>query len=274
MEEEGIVTDQDDLDTSILSDEELQTRLEGPTEEKPEEVAEVKEPEQEKEVVEPEKVVLEKSEYDKIQQQLKDKELFIQRRNTEIGDLRKQLEAKRQTLENELETFDQFDPRGIAQREIQLAQTTQQLADLQVKEVIETNRVVLKDRYPNFQELVDDMSEIATGDLKGLGYDDTTISQLLSGFKANPYAEQTGTLLNLADRARLNRENRELKSKLKDLEKQPEEVLKKVEKAFNTRPTVTASAGQASASKQVVASDQISILSDAELEEMIKKGGV
>lgn len=205
---------------------------------------------------EPEPVV---PEVEKLAKQVADKEAFIQQRNAEIGEYRKQIDTLQQQLarvnQEEIDDLYAMNPSEAVNQVLAIRENKAQIERLQMLADIKQNEVTVKTFVPDFEELMDDMVET----LKELKYD----PDIIQNFRSNPYADQPAIVVNLAARAKLAKENRALKAEIEQLKKAPGEVLKKVEQA--ARQSLTAATGKAGGSAAIT-SKQVHQMTAAELD--------
>jgi len=228
-------------------------------EEKPGEVAEEVKEEIKEEVKEGEEK--EPTPEEKTAKQISDKEAFIQRQAAEIGELRK----KEATLRDELAAFNQADndelyqvnPTEAVNQVLAAREKEAEIVRLNQTSAVKQSEMLTKQNVPDFEEYLDDMAEIMK--------DQKTDPDFIRQFKANPYFLPPPVLVNLASTAKLAKENKALKVEIETLKKQPDEVLKRVEKA--ARQTITGSTGKAGAAH--ISGKQVTVMSNAELEELL-----
>lgn len=219
-------------------------------------------------------------ENEKLSAQVEQQERFIQQRNTQFGDLRKELVQIKAALQNGLKEKAEVDPLAAMEDKQQIDLINQKLGEIDgqqatMNRVHETQKIVLANIKPSevpFEELV--------GTLKA----DGVSAEWLRTFETNPYAAQATTgdfIIQLHRRVRAESLLRKVVAAYQKLEaegKQPkvaakptktETVLKNVEKALRTGPSVTAAAG-GGASKELYDVDPTK-MSDKEIEEALKK---
>lgn len=227
---------------------------------KPAETTKVEEP------VKPDDITVLKTQVEKLEKRLKDKDDFINRRNAEIGELRKKATLNREVLSEKIFT----DPVGAFQ-DMQVANDAQkEISRIETSQFIDINKKAVLDAMPNFETLKDTIFEIAKED--GLP------EQNLAAFKENLYAEPAEVLYILGKRAEqriaINARDKELsdlRNKIKELEGKPDALLQKIEKASNSN-SLTGKSGGAGNSKDVVLNKPLHQLSQAELRKIIDGG--
>ena len=289
MEAQAIVIEKPEtvtqaVETASVPDEQLDAILSGtqeqeekpPVEKEPEkkEAAPAQEPEKKPEEPPKETVTLSKEEHEKLLKQVKDKEAFIQRQAAEVGERRKreqQLLSEMENLKGIIRDKSIEDPLAAHQAAALLQSHNNELQQIHMRDGIERNKAATLQVVPTFDTLVDDMAEIAKSD----GIND----ELVQAFRSNPYAEDPGTLINLAKRAEAARAIKErdteiaaLKTRIAELEKKPGQVVKNIEKALKEGPTITSGSGQATSVKTPIEPTQLALMTDEELDKFIKEG--
>lgn len=207
----------------------------------------------------------EEAKAEKLAKQVADKEAFIGKQTTEIGELRRQAAALQEQLaqvnKDDLNARYYDDPAATVNEVLAIREQEAQVQQLQMLANIKQNEVVVKEYVPDFDDLMDDMVET----LKELKYD----PEIIKNFKINPYNEQPAIVVNLAERARLSKENKSLKAQIAELNQRvktgPEDALKKVEKA--ARQVVTGATGKSGASE--ISKANIPHMSNAQLDEIL-----
>lgn len=171
---------------------------------------------------------------------------FIDRRNTEFGDVRKQLQQRNEQLKSVLREKGYDDPDIARQLNKAIDQTEAELENVTQEEALQTFRARneqfisqhVKSDEVEFPELVDCLKR------------DGASSQYIEKFVQDPFGIATGPeLLQLQRRARAEKalriifpEFQKLTEKLKKLEKKPDDVLRKIERASREIPRQTAKA--------------------------------
>jgi hypothetical protein len=130
---------------------------------------------------------------------------------------------------------------------------------------IEENKTNVLRWTPDFESAIDDMAALVEQD----GAD----PQSVSVFKQNPYLLDPTTLYNLNARAKLHRENTDLKTRLEILEKEnielkkkPGDLVSKIEKAVNQPITLTAKSGGGKSADSTITDKPAYRMTSAELE--------
>lgn len=263
-ENEIDVTGMDDaaLDAAINAEEGQPAEEPAPAEE-PEPAAPEPEPTGEPETpdnAEPPTPTEEQQELERLRKQVNDKEQFIQRRNQELGELRRQLEALQpQQLEDVNDKFFE-NPQEAIQQILEQRDKAQKVQELRSIIQVRETETTVKGLVPDFDDLMDDMAAIAKED--GLP------TEAIEVFKRNPYSEHPAFLVAFAQRAKANRELKALREENAKLKTRPDEVLKKVEQAARQSTTLTGQSGQSS-QKGEISEKQVHLMTDAELDELL-----
>jgi len=178
----------------------------------------------------------------KLEKRLTDKDRYIEERNAEIGRLRKQISEEPKKLHEV--TADSFFEDPVANVEkitenqrIKLEQEQQRRQE-QTRELIEKHRSIVRQIAPDYEQNVDSVAEV----LKQDGFDEDGIR----AFKSNPFAYEPPLLHNLNIRAKLTKENAELKAEIARLKGGSKKILDKVETISRQKPKVTGSSSSAS----------------------------
>ena len=199
----------------------------------------------------------------RLEKQVKDKEEFIGRQTTEIGELRRQA----QILAEQLAAVDQEglnrqwneDPSAVVNEVLAVREKEAQANRLLLQANIKENEITIKQRVPDFDDMIDDIAITAKKD----GASD----DIVRAFKANPYGAQPDLVIQLSQRVKLEKENASLKAEVERLKKAPGEALKKVEAA--ARQVVTGGTGKSGAG--VVAKANVAQMTNAQLEELLNQ---
>lgn len=209
----------------------------------------------------------------KLLQRLEQQEQFIQRRNAEIGDLRKQLKEARTKLADGLEEKflsepseameDKLKIREIDSADRALSQEEQGLVTAHQAQV-----VVAKYIKPG-EVNVDDMAECLRMD----GIDENYIDE----FAKNPFKHALPSeIVHLAKRAKTLTDMRrvltyakQLEAEVKKLKGKPAEALKKIERELRNSPQVTAATGGSSSTEGATGLNPNS-MTDSDIEMFLK----
>lgn len=208
----------------------------------------------------------------KIQRQLDGLELLVQRRTSEISELKRRLLEEAAPIKKRLEegshdnTYQALkDAEALKDKEAQIEQLDGATDELQ--KTVQAQRIVASFVKPDDTN-IDEMA--------GCLAQDGIPTQAVEHFKRNPFVmAQPETIVQLAKRAkaeRLLRQVYDVAKKLNDenkrLRDQPKAVLNGVQKALKSSPTITAASGSASSSS--LSTSDIEEMNDAELEEFLK----
>jgi hypothetical protein len=212
-----------------------------------------------------------REEYDKLEKQLKDKELFIQRQGTEIGQARKLKESllkiaqeKRAKAEEQLTT----DPVAALDSHAEAREAEREANEAGVAEAIEANKFALQEHLPGYEDRIESIAAAALE----MGVP----PEYVENYKRNPYATPIGVLLPYARAAAL-REQTLAKTALVDkLQAQLKEFTsgnfsRKISEVAKKAPVVTGKGSAQSVSgTDDVDESMIHNLSDAEIERLLK----
>ena len=207
----------------------------------------------------------------KLEKRLADKDRYIDERNAEIGRLRKQVAEPKKLHEVTADSFFE-DPIANVEKitenqRIKLEQE-QQRREEQFREIVEQRRTLTKQIAPDYEQNVDLVAEV----LKQDGFDDDGIK----AFRSNPFAYEPPLLHNLNIRAKLTKENSELRAEIARLKGSSKKILDKVDTIARQRPRVTGNAGDTAAGSggvDIESLDERAIakLSDAQLKALLAK---
>jgi hypothetical protein len=206
------------------------------------------------------------AELEKLQNQLKQKEDFIQKRNSEVGDLKKrELELQTQLssrpsddeLRDELDNVDAYrQMRDTERLEDEQLQLQSKIHQLEAEETV-------TQAIPNFEELKDDIVKLAKSD----GLPEKDIVDL----QTNPFVFKPQDVIGLARRAQNEREIASMKKKIDDLSSSKQNLAKNIAKAANGGKTITAASGQSTPINQDLTRQDITKLNRKELEELYEQ---
>jgi hypothetical protein len=207
----------------------------------------------------------------KLEKRLVDKDRFIEERNAEIGRLRKQVtEPPKKLHDVNADTFFE-DPIANVEKitenqRIKLEQE-QQRREEQMREMITHRRSITQQIAPDYEQNLDLVAEV----LKQDGFDEDGIK----AFRSNPFAYEPPLLHNLNLRAKLAKENADLKAEINRLKGGPKKILDKVETMSRQRPRVTGNSasahGEGGLDAETLDEKAISKLSDAQLKALLAK---
>jgi hypothetical protein len=248
------------------------TTEETPQEEKTEQKEKTEQ--EEKTEVKEEVVTLSKTEYEKLQKRIDDKEKFIQKQAQEVGARRKSEEQLRNeifALQQQLDNLPIVATRTESMElEDQIRDRKAQLKEAEILQRHEATKNIITQRGVTIDPVIDEIVNIVRED----GDDETTAQAI----RINPYSLPPAVLVNLYKRAELRQtlkskesEIATLKAEVATLKGKPQEVVKKIEKALKEQTTMTNNSGQATATKRDISETQVHALSDKELEQALKE---
>ena len=200
---------------------------------------------------------------------------YVQRRSTEIGELRKQIEFYQAKLSEGLEDKFVEDPNAAIDAKLQLRANQQALAQLNEEErelhaTSDAFRMVAA-HVPPEEFDVTAMAEALARD--GIG------QESVAEFAKNPFAFSDGpTLIQLAKRTyaesvarKLWKHVHELHGQMDALQKKPEKILNGIQNATSQKPMTAASGQSVGTGKVSAGSFDVSRMSDAEIDEFLKR---
>ena len=208
------------------------------------------------------------AELEKLRKQVTQQEEFIQKRNTEVGELRKRdLEiqgeiANRPSDDDMREKLD-TDPLEAHRTLIAQDRADNERADLQARiHQLDAEETITR-AIPNFKELKDDIIALAKSD----GLPERDIMDL----RNNPYVFNPQDVIGLARRAQDAKRIQILEDQVSDISTSKQNMAKKIAKAANSGRTITAASGQSTPANSDISNQQLSKISDAELDELLKE---
>ncbi len=187
------------------------------------------------------------AENEKLKGRVANQDTMIARFGTEIGLLRKKTPEQEREKLDEIRNLYLEDPikgqEAYQAYKDKLANSEREAQEIQATAVIERNKTVTAKLIPEFEKSLAEISELLSAD--GLPKD------VVDNFQKNPYAFDPDVLISLQKRNKAYRENLSLKTEIEklkteneELKKKPGALLKKIEKAANSRP-MTADTGGA-----------------------------
>lgn len=197
-----------------------------------------------------------------LKKRIKDKEQMLGRQAWELGQLRKkraELESKLSELSKKIEQPET--PEDLVDHKLDLRDTQQALRGVDVEETRAKSRAVVESLIEPQEGLPDAMIECLKSD--GIGDD------YIAAFNADPYGvASAGEIVQIAQRAkeRLRAQQlynlcQQLLKEREELQKKPEALLDKVDKALRSGPSVSASNGRTSQRSGGVDSSQLTGMS-------------
>lgn len=220
-----------------------------------------------------------REEFEKLVLEMKQKERFIQHRNTEVGELRKQLREAKARLAEGLEEEWQINPAEAHQRQSKLERVNAHIEQLEAEE--EQNNVELAGRSVVQKYLTPQEFNIPAA-VEMLA-EDGLPPDLINRFKENPFrVAAPETLVHIFKRAtaesiakkiipatrKLLEENVQLK---KQLQESGGRVAQKIQEGLKRSAQVTSSRPSSASSKAELMSSDLSSLSEEELESLLKE---
>ena len=273
-------------DVAVISDEDLDKQLSEPVEvseeaepekvdnqENPEKPAESVKDEENKFSTPDEEILFLKSKLDSIAKSNKDRDDWIKRRDLEIGQLRKRIEEGEVSsggISKLNETFYDDPVKGVNDI-LEIREKEKNLKSLKEQEQEVLNKLNIMQVVPNYDELVEDMAAMAK--------EDGEPPELIELFKKNPYALRHDLAINYARRANDRKKSSDTSKKIADLEKKindlrtkPDSIIDKINDLSRKKP-VSSTPGSTSGSRSSddLSDSDIASISDAELEEILKK---
>lgn len=279
VEEQKAPEAAEDVSLPSLSDAELDAAIsqsEGEKETEPEaavkpeaKTPEVKPKEPEKETSE---MAVLKAEVEKLAKQLKDKDAFISRQGNEIGDLRRAKQFYEQQAADHRKRFNEeylVDPAKAMDSYNQSIQAQRSAQQMQAMEVMAANKATIDKMYPEYPSMIDDIVEYG----KSIGVPPSQIEN----FKQNPYGTDPGILIPYVEGAKLMKKAQYvelIKKQVAELDEMGDEdtVSRKIAAATQKGPGISAGlAGSTGKGRAAVTVDDVSSLSDAELDALLKE---
>lgn len=162
-------------------------------------------------------------------------EEVLGRQGKDLGDKKKKIEElQRQiAIEESPEVIEQYNDRYIenpyettkevAKRERELEAKRKELYDLQVEEIVAEQESTIREAIPEFDDLKETIEEVLRLD----GIEEKVIEKVMR----NPFMEHPSLMIQIAKRASVLKENKELRAKYGKEKGKNERVLDNVEKA-------------------------------------------
>lgn len=216
-----------------------------------------------------------KQELEQLQARLQAKDRYIDKRNWEIGQLRKELKQVRAELKKGIEEKMVESPSDAIEEIQKITKIDEALSDLdaeqqQLEHTHATERAVAE-RLPITREIMQGMAEVL--------YQDGINPGFIQQFAQNPYAHATASeLVHLAKRAELLNHNRalaqyakQLQGKLQEAEKKPQKIVQQLSQSTARKPGIDGSvSGMSNATSRKVSVSDVASLSDEQLAELSK----
>ena len=210
---------------------------------------------------------------DKLKKRVLDNDSYTRSLETKVGSLRKEKEELSKTIPDENKVREEYfsDPIKGAREVLEIDKKQARLKELEHEEFAAINRIQIERQVPNYSELIDEMVAMAKED----GEDERNIEL----FKKDPHSLRYDVAVIYARRALERRKNSDVLKSLDDLKKtvnelkgKPESIVKQINDLGKKRPIGTDSgASRSSKSYDDLSDSDYSSLSDAELDEILKK---
>ena len=208
------------------------------------------------------------AELEKLRNRVSQQEEFIQKRNTEVGALRKreleiQSEIANRPSDDDMREKLDTDPLEAHRDLIAQDRADSERSDLQAKiHQLDAEQAITR-AIPNFSELKDDIVALAKSD----GLPERDIMDLQN----NPYVFNPQDVISLARRAQDAKRIQALEDQVNSISTSKQNMAKKIAKAANSGRTITSASGQGTAPNSDISNQQLSKISDAELDELLKE---
>ncbi len=211
-----------------------------------------------------------------LERDLAQREMFIKRRNQEIGEARKQIRALQENLKALYAEKSIENPQEALEIQDQFNQAKQHLENLDKEEAVinkvHTNQRVMAQYVP---------AEDFNPDLMAASLQrDGVPADFINQFKTNPfaYADTPVELIHLQKRAKAEhallsvvKYARELEKENSKLRAKPAKVVQNIQKNLNRSPSLNGNSGLGSDAVDSFDPGNISSMSDKELENFLKK---
>ena len=207
-----------------------------------------------------------KEENEKLKKQVSEKEKIFQRQANELGELRKVAAINKDEIR---EKFD-LDPVEAVKiiREAEYAEN--RIKQIEEDSYLSEIKDTMRDRIPDFDSLLEPMAQI----LRDV---DKIPEEAVNDFRQNPFRmARPDVLINLANRARLMKENLALKNEVESLKTKASTVAENISRVARESNVIKANSGGTSkitTDYSSLTEESIPELSDSALEELIKNGG-
>ncbi|MCK5601356.1 hypothetical protein KAR91_05800 [Candidatus Pacearchaeota archaeon] len=208
------------------------------------------------------------AELEKLRKQVNQQEEFIQKRNTEFGELRKreselQNEIANRPSDDDLREQFETDPLKTHRDLIAQDRADDERNRLQAQiQQLDAEEAISK-AIPNFNELKDNIVALAKSD----GLPERDIMDLQN----NPYVFNPQDVISLARRAQDAKRIQLLEDQVSAISTSKQNMAKKISKAANSSRPLTAGSGQATPPNLDLSKKQLSDLSDAQLDELLEE---
>lgn len=226
--EEANSEELEELLQQTLGTEAVQEEISDTTEPEPEE------PEQTDPSAELEKLKLENEKYKK---QLKDKDDFINRRNAEVGLLRKQLKERKEALMNEDLSDEEImeNPKEAIKKALERKEQIKALEEeeqkLDIEDIRARNREIIDRLVPNFEDVTPNIAEVLASD--------GAPPEMIERFSSDPALTiPPAVIFQLSKRAELQARIAELEAKLAQSKDAPKKIIDNIQKFSQSKSPV------------------------------------
>lgn len=207
-----------------------------------------------------------KEENDKLKKQVTEKEKIFQRQANELGELRKKAVIDKEEIR---EKFD-LDPVEAVKIIRDAEQAENRIKQIEEDSYLSEIKGAMYNRISDFDSLLEPMTQI----LKDV---DNLPEDAVNNFKRDPFrVASPDVLINLANRAKLMKENLALKNEIESLKTKATTVAENISRVAREGNVIKATFGgtsKVSTDYSSITDESLSQLSDAALEEIIKNGG-
>lgn len=203
----------------------------------------------------------------KAQKQVTDKEHYIrtlQSQTMQQANVITDLKQKAQNLRTQANENFYVNPAESTRMVYQAERAEEEARGIEFRQQYDANRIAIAQFAPDYESLVPEIVEIITEK----GYP----KHLIDRFKADPYAEPVHVAVPFAEAAKMRKDAKEAREKLKAAQKGPEEIAKKIAETAQHNPGITASSGNAtSQAAQDITPAAIRKMTRAQLDEYLAK---
>lgn len=227
-------------------------------------------------------VKVSKADWEKQQAELKQKEQFIQRRNSELGELRKQLADARAKKSQDLDEMYDENPREARKVEREIEELDKGIQQIDQERQTMARRLMAEKAVSEFLQPEEFDVNAMAETLASIGLP----QQAVQSFRADPYSSgATPMEIVLAAKAaqgnklvmQMARYAKQLQDKVSSLEHEakegPKRALSNIEQALKSKPGVSASSGGAGKGINSIDPASIAELSDEELAKALSQSG-
>lgn len=184
------------------------------------------------------------------------------KQSTDVGNLRKELNTRIEagSEENYTNTVREQGDYEANKTLLDAQKAELELQTLENQFVVDQTKITVLQKVPDFEAKIEPIIDV----LKDLGYDDRAITE----FKANPFIEDSVTLITLAKQADLKVQVLQLQNDNTKLKTKTGDVLDDIEKAAKSGPDLTALSGKIgdAGSLANISEDDIEKMSEKDLD--------